>query len=127
MDKSEQEQIREPVTAGGRGRRQYPKTFKQQLIQQSRVPGASTARVAMEAGVNANLLRRWIKEAGGDRSSPQALLPVVLREAPKRTATAKAIATEAPAIEIDVNGARIRLNSRATVEQIGAVVSALRA
>jgi len=45
---------------------------------------------------------------------------------PKRAATAKAIALEATAIEIDVNGARIRLNARATAEQIGAVVSALR-
>ena len=55
------------------------------------------------------------------------LVPVVIQDMPKRAATARAIALETTAIEIDVNGARIRLNARATAEQISAVVSALRA
>lgn len=60
-------------------------------------PNASTARVAMQAGVIANLLRRWIKAAGSGQPDAQALLAVVLREAPKRAVTAKAIAMEAAA------------------------------
>ena len=127
MDKSEQEQLGEPAKVDILGRRRYTIEFKQRLVRLSQAPQASTSRVALEAGVNANLLRRWINEFGGDQPAAPALLPVVLGDIPKRAATAKAIAIEAAAIEIDVNGARIRLNSRATVEQIGAVVSALRA
>ena len=128
MDKSEQGEVDGPPKVDKLGRRRYTKAFKQQLVQQSQEPNASTARVAMQAGVNANLLRRWIKVDGTEQQpGAPALLPVVLRETPKRAATAKAMAVEAAAIEIDVNGARIRMNSRATAEQIGAVVSALRA
>jgi len=127
MDKSEHEQARESSPVDTLGRRRYTKAFKQNLVQQSRELGTSTARVAMQAGVNANLLRRWIKEAERGQSGAQALLPVVLEDPPRRAATAKAIALEAMVIEIDVNGARIRMNCRATAEQIGAVVSALRA
>ena len=126
MDKSEQEQVSEPPKTDILGRRRYTIEFKRRLVRLSRAPKASTSRVAMEAGVNANLLRRWINELG-ERPGAQALLPVVVRDTPRRAATAKAIAVEAVAIEIEVNGARIRLNSRATAEQIGAVVSALRA
>ena len=127
MDKSEQKQVSEPPRTDILGRRRYTKEFKRRLVELSQAPKASTSRVAMNAGVNANLLRRWIKESGVDQPGAQALLPVVLRDAPKRAATANAIAVQAAAIEIEVNGARIRLNSRATAEQIGAVVSALRA
>ena len=59
--------------------------------------------------------------------APVDLVPVVIQNIPKRPAAAKSMAPEASAIEIDVNGARIRINAQATAEQIAAVVSALRA
>ena len=127
MDKSEQEKARESLPADTLGRRRYTKAFKQSLVQQSREPNTSTSRVAMQAGVNANLLRRWVKQAERAQPGAPALLPVVLADPVRRAATVKAMAVEAAAIEIDVNGARIRLNSRASAEQIAAVVSALRA
>jgi hypothetical protein len=91
----------------------------------------SIAAVALANGLNANVLRRWIlldqRATAGGVKPTGALLPVVLGDLPKRTATVKPVADEMAAIEIDVNGARIRLSSQATAEQIGAVVSALRA
>jgi len=112
------------------GRRQYRPEAKQAVLEQCALPGVSIAAVALANGLNANVVRRWLVEQRGKGSAVKAaadLLPVVIQDIPKRAATAKAIALEATAIEIDVNGARIRLNARATAEQIGAVVSALRA
>lgn len=112
------------------GRRQYRPEAKQAVLEQCARPGVSIAAVALANGLNANVVRRWLVEQRGKGAAVKAaadLLPVVIQDIPKRAATAKAIALEAPAIEIDVNGARIRMNARATAEQISAVVSALRA
>lgn len=42
------------------GRRRYDKQAKAELVQVCFKPGVSVARVALEHGVNANLLRKWI-------------------------------------------------------------------
>lgn len=42
------------------GRRRYDKQAKIELVQACLKPGVSVARVALEHGVNANLLRKWI-------------------------------------------------------------------
>jgi transposase-like protein len=42
------------------GRRRYDKQAKAELVQICLKPGVSVARVALEHGVNANLLRKWI-------------------------------------------------------------------
>ena len=112
------------------GRRQYRPEAKQAIVAQCGKPGVSIAAVALANGLNANVVRRWLVEQrgeGGTVKTATDLVPVVIQDMPKRAATARAIALETTAIEIDVNGARIRLNARATAEQIGAVVSALRA
>ena len=45
-----------------RRRRTHPEEFKAQLIEAGTQPGISIAAVALANGLNANLLRRWIKE-----------------------------------------------------------------
>lgn len=42
------------------GRRRHDKQAKAELVQACLKPGASVARVALEHGINANLLRKWI-------------------------------------------------------------------
>src|SRR6478609_1846779 len=42
------------------GRRRYDKQAKTELVQARLTPGVSVARVALEHGINANLLRKWI-------------------------------------------------------------------
>lgn len=44
------------------GRGVYDPDVKARIVQECRKPGVSVARVAMQCGVNANLLRRWIGE-----------------------------------------------------------------
>ncbi len=46
-----------------RRRRRHPEEFKAQVVAACQVPGASLAGVALDWQLNANLLRRWVKEA----------------------------------------------------------------
>ena len=45
------------------GRCRYDPQLKQELIRQCMLPGVSVARMAMQHGINANLLRTWITKA----------------------------------------------------------------
>ncbi len=45
------------------GRCQYDPAAKQELILQCKQPGVSVSRIAMQHGVNANLLRSWIAKS----------------------------------------------------------------
>jgi transposase len=45
------------------GRRWHSKTFKDEAVAACRESGVSLASVALERQVNANLLRRWVKDA----------------------------------------------------------------
>jgi transposase len=65
------------------GRRRYDKQAKAELVQACLKPGVSVARVALEHGINANLLRKWItlhlqkqEQSPAALSAPQ-FVPVV--------------------------------------------------
>ena len=47
----------------GRRRRNHSEEFKAQAVAASKQPGVSMASVALARGINANLLRRWVREA----------------------------------------------------------------
>lgn len=61
----------EPPTDGRRRRRLHSDEFKASAVASCMQPGMSIAAVAMANGINANLLRRWVREAelrcSGDR------------------------------------------------------------
>jgi transposase len=71
-----------------RRRRWHSAQFKAEAVAACQEPGASLAGVALERQVNANLLRRWVKEAAGKNavariaplspSSTPAFLPVAI-------------------------------------------------
>jgi transposase len=53
----------EAVTVSDDGRRRYyDRRAKQALVEACLQPGASLAGLALKAGVNANLLRRWVRK-----------------------------------------------------------------
>lgn len=58
----------------GRGRRTYSEDFKAQVVAACLQPGVSIAGVALANGLNANLLRRWVKESAEQK--PQVDSPV---------------------------------------------------
>ncbi len=45
-----------------RKRRRHSEEFRAKVVMACRKPGVSVAAVALEHGLNANLVRRWIKE-----------------------------------------------------------------
>ena len=52
------------LTKPRRTRRTHSEEFKQSLIEACGEPGASVAGVALANGINANQLRRWMRERG---------------------------------------------------------------
>lgn len=66
------------------GRRRYDPASKALLVAACLEPGVSVSRLALDNGINANLLRKWIKEAkeaGPERRpSPSAFVPVVAED-----------------------------------------------
>jgi transposase len=55
--------IEELPVAGGRRRRVHSDEFKADAVAAALQPGMSMASVALARGINANLLRRWVREA----------------------------------------------------------------
>ena len=65
---------------GRDGRRRYDPASRDRLVAACLEPGISVSRLALEQGINANLLRKWIKKSKEVRplppSSPSAFVPV---------------------------------------------------
>lgn len=58
-----------------RRRRHHPEEFKQALIEACCEPGASVAGIAMANDVNANQVRRWMRERGIEVPKRRMLTP----------------------------------------------------
>ena len=73
---------------GRNGCRRYEAASKERLVAACLEPGVSVSRLALEHGVNANLLRKWIKKRTATRSLPPssrpAFIPVQLEGAADR-------------------------------------------
>lgn len=108
-----------------RRRRVHSAEFKRALVERSLEPGASVSALALENGLNANLLFAWRRAhlraaaaAQADanqpmRQVPAVLLPVELTGALTAPISVPAKSPQALArggtIEVDIGGARIRL------------------
>ena len=125
------------VTKAERSRRRHSDVLKRTLVERSLAPGASVAAIAQEAGINANLLFNWrrlhlqgLTPAATDSCAP-VLLPVTVVEPPPTTVPptpqSSARTTPASTIEIDINGARIRLRGAIDEANLRIVLRALAA
>ena len=125
------------VTRAEGSRRRHSDVFKQTPVERSLTPGASVAAIAQDAGINANLLFNWrrlhlqgLAPAATDSCTP-VLLPVTAVEPPPATVPpsplSSARATRAGTIEIDINGARIRLRGAVDEASLRTVLRALAA
>ena len=114
-------------------RRRHAEEFKQALVERSLVPGASVAAIAQEAGVNANLLFNWrrlhLHAQGLSAAAAPVLLPVtvvaVVDPIADSVPTPSPRAAPAGTIEIDINGARVRLRGAVDKASIRVVLHAL--
>ena len=115
------------------GKRMYVHGFKVNLVRRCLEPGVSVSAVALEHGINANLLRKWIdkhRDEAGVHGTP-ALLPVTIEPTDATSpSSAPMIAAPAPSetnaiIEIEVFGARLKLHGEVEARRLRMVLDAL--
>lgn len=117
-------------------RRRYTAEYKSELVERSLQPGASVSAIALENGMNANVLFKWRREhlravSGGQvrRAAHAMLLPVEVATtgalAPQGTPS-RPVASEG-VIEIDIGAARVRLRGSVDECNLRCVLQALAA
>lgn len=122
------------------GRCVYSKAGKKALVEACLQPGVSVAASALANGVNANLLRKWIRQhqvgmgktGRRKRGEPLAgvLLPIHLNEPPPAVTMTKPVSVKSPArkqssIEIEYAGVRVFLHGDVTAQQLQVVLTCL--
>ena len=115
-----------------RRRRDHSPELKRELVARSLVPGASVAAIALEAGINANLLFTWrrahLEAMKASTPSAQAVLvPVEVQSTAAPTVAGTGRVTTAGTIDIEFNGARVRVRGVPDEAALRCVLQALRA
>jgi transposase len=131
--------MKDQSRVSGRTRRLHERAFKDELIAQSLVSGASVAGIAMKGGINANLLFKWRREhvRAMAVSAPSAatLLPVCVIGEAAGPSTVKPAMRVSPAInrssppgviEVEIAGAQLRLRGAVDETALSIVLRALR-
>jgi len=128
---SKQDRQTEPL------RRHYAATFKRELVERSLQPGASVSGIALENGINANVLFRWRREhlrapvSVQHQSTEQAVLLPVKLAATVTPSRHEAASPRSPmaagVIEIDIGAARVRVRGAVDEANVRCVLQALRA
>lgn len=113
------------------GRCVYDKAAKRELVRRCLLPGVSLARTALEHGLNANLLRKWVVKQTGTRParrrgmlaavSPVALLPVMTGG----SGTPSATVPPDGYLELFLSGGTIRVHGRVLAEVLSMAVDCL--
>ena len=107
------------------GRRWYTAKFKQEIVARCLVAGTSLSKVAIDHGLNPNMVRKWIRRAQqSDGVGEVKLLPVV---ADPREVQPEAMAEVSRyVIEVQVGAAVILVSEHARPELVRAVVQSIR-
>lgn len=107
------------------GRRWYEASFKREIVGQCLVAGASLSKVAIDHGLNPNMVRKWVRRAQlRDASREVKLLPVVTEPTEVETETAPEVSRYV--IEVQLGAAVILVSEHARPELVRAVVQSLR-
>ncbi len=131
--------MKDQTRGSSRSRRQHERAFKDELIAQSLVPGASVAGIAMKGGINANLLFKWRREhvraMAASAPTTATLLPVCVMPETASASTAQPTASGDTAInrssrpgviEVEIAGAHLRLRGAVDETVLSSVLRALR-
>lgn len=87
------------ISVPPRRRRRHSPEFKTKVIAACQAPGVSVARVALEHGLNANMVRQWVKAARSGTKVEPAFMPLAL-PAPTATTLSTPVAEDAIRIEV---------------------------
>ena len=115
-------------------RRRHSAAFKRKILELTEQPGASVAAIALEHGVNANLVFKWrraklARKRGTGIARQTVLLPVSV--GPQESVVTAASGGQAAdvtnsVIEIELGGARVVLRGRVDPGSVRSVLMALR-
>ncbi len=117
-----------------RTRRLHDRAFKDDMVAQSLIPGASVAAIAMKGGINANLLFKWRREhvsakdavaPAGATLLPVCVIPDVAVPSPPPIAAVNRGARPG-VIELEIAGAQLRLRGAVDETMLSSVLRALR-
>jgi transposase len=119
-------------------RRRFTKEYRRQVVEETLVPGASIAGVALKHRLNANLVftwrRRLLPALAPTRTRAVKLLPVTITDPDTAPAPAGDAGTRSKprrryrtrgVIEIELNGARLVLKGTVDAEALQVVLTAL--
>ena len=137
MDKRSMVVVGEPVRVTCNGRRYFSKAHQEAVVAKCLVPGASLAAVALANGLNANLVRRWMRERQAENiptRTPAKLLPVTIqaeqarllpeRVVSKRSA-ARARRCDCGSMQLRVGSIEMVLHGTVDREQLSLVLETL--
>jgi len=125
-------------TQARRTRRRHSAAFKRELVERSLQPSASVSAIALENGINTNLLFRWrrehlcavsrVRDHVDHGAAHAVLLPVKLAAAAPsahQDAMPSTLPMPAGVIEIDLGNARVRLRGAVDEANVRCVLQAL--
>lgn len=130
--------MKDQTRGSSRSRRQHERAFKDELIAQSLVPGASVSAIAMKGGINANLLFKWRREHVRVRGAaalaapttamllPVCVIPDVTPVPTSLPSAAVNRGARPGVIELEIAGAQLRLRGPVDELMLGSVLRALR-
>ncbi len=131
--------MKDQTRGSSRSRRQHERQFKDELIAQSLVRGASVAGIAMKGGINANLLFKWRREhvraTAACAPTAATLLPVcVIPETVSPSSAQLTVpvglainrSSRPGVIEVEIAGAQLRLRGVVDEAALCSVLRALR-
>lgn len=120
-----------------KGRPNYPRAYKREVATAASAPDVSVAKVALAHGLNTNMVFKWRRELRAGllgNTDGCALVPVTLPPAPFGTIEATGqdepqAPDNTPAmdshIEIELNGARVRVHGKVDPIQLRLVLRCL--
>ena len=116
-------------------KRRHSAAFKRKILELVEQPGASVAAVALEHGVNANLVFKWRKAKLDRKRSPRLIhQPVLLPVSVDPQESLLTVPTHEPdsaarkqgVIEVEIGGARVLLRGSVDPDNVRCVLMALR-
>jgi transposase len=129
--------MKRELDSGLASRRYHDRAFKEELVRQSLVPGASVSAIALRHGINANMLFKWRREhvrAGCQQAAaPAVLLPVEVAQA-EVVAVPAPVAQVSPSkttarsgvIELEIADVQLRVRGQVDEASLCSVLRALR-
>lgn len=108
------------VVIARRTRRTHSEAFKQSVISACSAPGVSVAGVALANGLNANQVRRWMRERGAEPPSRRHCEAVTVREAAAGFVPVTFTPAVTPAIRLEVQRGTACVKVEWPVEAAGA-------